>query len=158
MKEVEISGNLNHSIDWLQENGKRYFQAALYAGASIIVKQAKSNLNSALPASTNRNPRFNDTLQDAIRFSHTEGDVITVHTLGTRQSGSGTYRTRFFENGTRERYQKTYAGIPLKKKRYIGKLKPLGFFNSAVVSTQSLVMDEMQKVIDRMIDKADKNN
>ena len=26
MNEVQISGDLNKSIDWLQENGKTYFQ------------------------------------------------------------------------------------------------------------------------------------
>lgn len=157
MNEVQISGDLNKSIDWLQENGKTYFQRALYRGANVLKNQTRENLSSALPASGNPNPKYDDTLQDAIRNSHTEGDVITVHILGTRASGSGTYRTRFFENGTKDRYQKTYKGVPLKKKRFIGRLKPLRFFSSAIASSESKVINAMSDVINTMMDDANKN-
>lgn len=156
MKEVEIKGDLLHSIEWLQLNGKRYFQAALYAGANVLVNQTKANLSSVLPKAANHNPKFIDTMMDAPRFSHTEGDVITVHVLGSRQSGSGTYRTRFFEDGTQDRYQKTFKGIPLKKKRWLGKLPALKFFSSAITSSQSQVNQAMIPIIERLMTNAQK--
>jgi hypothetical protein len=158
MNDVTITGDLNHGINWLQENGKRYFQSALYRAANIIKTQAISNLSSSLPASGNHNPKYNDTLQDAIRFTHTEGDEIIVHTMGTRESGSGTYRTRFFELGSKadQRYQKSFKGVPLKKKRYVGKLPSLKFFSSAVASEASKAIQSMEQVIDGMVTNAQK--
>ena len=158
MNEVSITGDLNKSFDWLSVHGKGYFVRALVQAANIIKTQAKANLSSNLPAAGNHNPRYNDTLLDAIRNTHTEGDEITIHTLGTRNSGSGTYRTRFFENELKSgtRYQKTYKGIPLKKKRYLGRLKPLKFFSSAVSSVGERAIQSMQTVIDDLIDDAQK--
>lgn len=159
MADVEVKGDLNFSLDWLEQNGKRYFQSALYRGADVLKKQAKANFSSSLPAATHQNPRYMDTLLDAIRNTHSEGDFVVVHTLGTPQSGSGTYRARFFEKGTIDRYQKTYAGIPLKKKRFLGRISPpLRFFSSAVTSTQSQVLAAMQQSIDFMIKKANEEN
>lgn len=153
---VKIVGDLNKSIDYLEYFGKEYFQKALRAGASVLKKQTRYNLSSALPKSSEHNPRFSDTLLDAIRNSKTEGDVITVHILGTRQKGSGTYRTRFFEGGTKERYQKTYRGVPLKKKRFLGRIKPLYFFSSAIVETENQIYEAMEPVINELITNAEK--
>lgn len=158
MNEVKIEGNLNKSISWLEDNGKRYFQRALYRGAGVLKDKTRQNLQSLLPASSNHNPKYTDTLQDAIRNTHTEGDVITIHILGTRDSGSGTYRTRFFEGGTKEgtRYQKTRNGKRLKKKKFVGRLGALGFFSSAVSSSGGEVMNAMQQAINEMMDEANK--
>jgi HK97 gp10 family phage protein len=154
MKEIEIKGDINKSINWLETNAPRYFNAALYSGAAVIKDQARKNFVSSMPKSTIPNPKYNDLMVDAIRNTRSLGDEVTVHTMGTRATGSGTYRARFFEGGTKDRYQKTYAGIPLKKKRYLGHVKPLHFFSSAVTSTQSLVIQAMNKVIDNLYKNA----
>lgn len=157
MNDLQITGDLNKSLEWLELNGPKYFKAALYSGASVLKEQTKENLSSALPASTHHNPKYSDTLMDAVRNSKTEGDVITVHILGTRNSTSGTYRTRFFEKGTKKRYQKTYRGVKLKKKRYLGQLKPLNFFSSAIASSEAAVVAAMQKVMDNFMREAQKH-
>ena len=148
---IQKTGDLTKSLSWLEENGPKFFKAALYAGAAVLKKTTKNNLSSALPAATHHNPRYSDTLMDAVRNSKTEGDVITVHILGTRQSTSGTYRTRFFEKGTKRRYQKSYRGIKLKKKRYLGKLEPLNFFSSAISSSQGDIAQAMTNVMDNFM-------
>ena len=159
MNDVTITGDLNHGLDWLQENGKRYFQAALYSGASVLKEQTKTNLTTMLPASTRQNPKYTDTLLDAIRNTHSEGDVVTVHILGSRASGSGTYRTRFFEKGTKQgtRYQKTRNGKPLRKKKFVGQPPALHFFSSAVESSEPRVIHAMEEIINNMMDEAQKN-
>ena len=120
--------------------------------------KTRQNLQSVLPASSNHNPKYTDTLQDAIRNTHTEGDIITIHILGTRDSGSGTYRTRFFEGGTKSgtRYQKTRNGKRLKNKKFVGRLGALGFFSSAISSSGGEVMNAMQQAINEMMEDANK--
>ena len=158
MNDVTITGDLMKPISFLELHGKKFFQSALYRGANVIKTQAISNLSSALPAAGNHNPKYSDTLLDAVRFTHTEGDEITVHTLGTRDSTSGTYRARFFESGSKadQRYQKSYKGIPLKKKRYLGKLPSLKYFSSAVSSEGSRAIQAMEQVVDNMVTNAQK--
>jgi hypothetical protein len=76
---------------------------------------------------------------------------VTVHTLGTRAKTSGTYRASFFEGGTRKRYQKRYRGRPLEHKRYLGYIKPINFFMSAVTSASAQAMSEMEKILQEHI-------
>ena len=110
--EVQISGDILRGIGWLESEAPRYFKRALTRGAIVLKDRTRQNLQSVLPASSNHNPKYNDTLQDAIRNSKVSIDHVTVHILGTRNSGSGTFRTRFFEGGTKSgtRYQKTRNG------------------------------------------------
>lgn len=155
---VKIEGDLLYSFNWLEQNGQRYFKRALVRAANVIKEQARTNLSSALPAAENHNPKYNDVMADAIRNSRTEGDVITVHALGTPVSGSGTYRARFYEYGSKgnQRYQKSFRGVPLKKKRFLGTIPGLKFFSSAVTSTENQVYQTMEQVINEMIDTANK--
>ena len=150
----KMQGDIAHTFDWVAENGPRYYKAALMAGAQVLKDKTKENLISMIPASTNRNPKYNDTLVDAIRNGPLAQDHVKVHVLGTRAKGSGTYRTRFFENGTRDRYQKSYRGVKLKDKRFLGKITPKNFFSSAITSEQQNILAAMQQVLDNFMQKA----
>lgn len=156
--EVQISGNILKSISWMESEAPKYFKRALTRGAIVLKDKTRQNLQSVLPASSNHNPKYNDTLQDAIRNSKVSIDQVTVHILGTRDSGSGTYRTRFFEGGTKSgtRYQKTRNGKRLKNKKFVGRLGALGFFSSAISSSGGEVMNAMQQAINEMMDEANK--
>lgn len=158
MNEIQIEGDINKSFDWLQNNAQEYFKKGLYAAANVIKEQARQNLSSNLPAANHQNPKYSDTLLDAIRNTSTQGDFIIVHTLGTRDSKSGTYRTRFFENELKAgtRYQKSYKGIPLKKKRFLGRLPALKFFSSAVTSKGEEATRVIENAVNRLIDEANK--
>ena len=156
--EVQISGDILRGVGWLESEAPRYFKRALTRGAIVLKDRTRQNLQSVLPASSNHNPKYNDTLQDAIRNSKVSIDQVTVHILGTRNSGSGTYRTRFFEGGTKSgtRYQKTINGKRLKNKRFVGRLNALGFFSSAISSSGGEVINVMQQTINEMLDEANK--
>ena len=154
MNEVEIKGDLNWRIEKILRDVQKYAQAALYAGASVIKGATKSTFQSKLPAASQQNPKYSDTLLDAVRNSRTEGDVVTIHILGTRQSSSGTYRARFFENGTKYRKQRTWRGKPLKKRRNLGKLPALRYFSSAVSSSETQAIAKMQEIINHLFENA----
>lgn len=137
------------------EDLKKIQVSALRSGAKVIYDQAKRNFASMLPAavkgrggrSTNsthgsRPIYFSDHLIDAIRmYVREESDhtyFFTVHTMGTRGRTSGTYRARFFEQGTVPRRAKTGA--------YRGQLRPLNYFGSAVMAKEVDAIDKMQTV------------
>ena len=81
------------------------YSKALGTVAREYKETAKNYFKSSMPSAARGSQHgFKDKLIDAVRVSKikVEGDEIktAVHVLGVRSSGSGTYRARFFENGT----------------------------------------------------------
>ena len=115
---------------------------ALTKAGNTIRKTAKQNFKSKLPAATKRSDKYKDRLIDAIRFSKMKntglGELnLTVHTMGSNKKGSGTFRARFFEKGTQDRYTKRGYTDSLGRRypqgQYRGRLQPpLQFFHDAV--------------------------
>ena len=123
-------------------------------------KKVINNLKTSITKATKRNPLYTDRLVDAVRIRakndrDSQSGVIIgkIHVMGSNKKGSGTFRTRFFEGGTKERYQKTYKGRPLRKKRYIGKLNAKYFFRSGQDGVQQTVNNEITNALIDTIQK-----
>ena len=130
------------------ENLDRMEKSIVNKGLSVIKKATKQNLKSDFPQAFRRNPKYSDTMADAIMSSvQPWGDEMVgkVHVLGKKTTTSGTFRLRFFEQGTEARYKKSGA--------YSGHIEPLYFFQSAVESTGDEVELVMQQEFDKQIDK-----
>ncbi len=129
--------------------------SALRKGANIIKKQTQTSLKSTGIAYGKQNPKYIDKLIDGIRVTSVkDDDTVGVHIMGSRSTGSGTFRLRFFEKGTKERYAKTYNGSPLKKKRRLGKIKSYRFFNSAITTSKNEAIHAMTEQLTKCIDNA----
>ena len=50
------------------ENAQRAERAMIRAAAQRLYKQAQSNLHSSFTKSTNRNPKYNDTIAEGLRM------------------------------------------------------------------------------------------
>jgi len=91
---------------------------------------------------------YKDRLLDAVRVSKVEahGDEVStkVHVMGVRSAGSGTFRARFFEGGTKER--QTKAG----KAR--GHINALGFFARSESALDNLTVS-LDETLNRLIEK-----
>ena len=124
----------------------------LRKAGNVVKKDAKSKFRSALPNANKKNPKYTDTLLDAIKVSVWEdnnGAYSKVHTMGSKKSTSGTFRARFFEGGTVLR--KTAKG------QNRGSIAPLYFFTSATNATknkvESTIDTELSKVIQAIANK-----
>ena len=161
--ETNIEQVFNSFCQLTQKEMTSAVRKALRTGAVTLKKQTQENLTSSL--STRNNPQwykgksitFNDDIEDAVRISkinngYGDGEEmsIKVHIMGTRDSGSGTYRARFLEKGTKQRYAKTLKGKSLKKPRYIGRIAPKWFFRNA----NAQVEPQLQRIYIEAIDKA----
>lgn len=153
----KISGSFKGPFDEISRQMPEIEKKALYAGAFFLRDCIRKSIISNIPKATVRNPKYNDTLADAPRFTKPDGSSLTVHALGSGATGSGTFRARFFEAGTKDRYQKTYRGEPLKKKRYVGRIGPTHFFSSAVEANRAGVLQRMEAVLTKYVDTAFKN-
>lgn len=142
---VEVSG-VTEMLDALSTRKIIGMQKkVLRKAGNVVKKDAKAKLRQSLPKASKRNPKYSDTLLDAIRVSVWEdntGAYSKVHTMGSRKKTSGTFRARFFEGGTIVRQTKDG------KNR--GALSPLNFFGSAVTSTKA----EVQSTIDTELSRA----
>jgi hypothetical protein len=150
----KISGTFKGKFDEVAKSMPNIEKRAIYRAAYFLRDKIRESLVTAVPKSTQRNPKYIDTLVDAVGFSKVDGASTIVNAMGTRKKGSGTYRTRFFEDGTVKRYHKKRNGIKLKKKKYIGYIKPTNFFKSAVQANQNAAVQLMEDVIGEYVEKA----
>ena len=130
---------------------RRIEKKAMRKGAAAIKRQAVSNLKKDVPGSSRSSGKYSDKLTDAIRSTvYEEGNEIMfkTHIMGTRGKNSGTFRTRFFEKGTRERNSDGHNR---------GSIKATNFFSEAVSQSSQKAYnainqtftDEVQKLIDK---------
>ena len=135
---------------------------ALNKGANHLKKDAKKLFKTKLPAATKRNPNYNDRLIDAIRSSKVKetglGELsVKVHTMGNRKKGSGTFRARFFEGSTQERFiEPGYTdklGRKYTKKRSIGRIHPALYFFRDTVSNLNKVKPDINNYLEAEINK-----
>jgi len=148
-----LKDEIGVGIDAVSKVMARAEAAALRKGAQVLKKNTKSNLKST-GIRIGVNPLYIDKLSDGVMSSKVKEGSIIVHVMGTRKKGSGTFRLRFFEGGTKERYQKTWKGKKLKVPRRLGHIKAYGFFNSAVSSSTDEVMKAMNEQLTKYIEKA----
>ena len=146
-----ITGNLRGPLDEMREQLPRAEKKALYRAAYFLRDKIRQSLTSSLPKATNRNPKYSDTLIDAIGFTKVDGASLNINAMGNRKKTSGTYRTRFFENDTRDRYQKSYKGQKLKKKRFLGHITGTHFFRNSVEANQPAAIELMRGVISEFV-------
>lgn len=155
---LKMTGNLLGPLEEMERELPRAEKRALYRAAYYLRDKIRQSLSSRLPRATEHNPKYNDTLIDAVGFSKVDGASININAMGNRHPKSGTYRARFFENDTRDRYQKTYRGQKLKKKRYLGHITGNHFFSSAVEANQNAAIDLMRDVISQYVQECYNHN
>lgn len=132
---------------------------ALKRAAYVMRENIKKALISVLPKATEQNPKYNDRLVDGVVMTKPKNGMIYVHILGIRDSKSGTYRLRFFEGRTKDRYQKgtLKPKKDFKKKRFTGYLD-YKFFNDGVSRGTSPANKMLFEELDKRIQAAWANN
>ena len=147
----KIEGSLIGKFEETAKEMPRIEKKALYRAAYYLRDQIRNNLIAKVPKANTRNPKYTDTLIDAVGFTRPDGGSLVVNALGTRAPGSGTFRTRFFEAGTKERYQLRRNGIKLKKKKSVGALPAKPFFQGAVRANEGQAVNLMRETITKYI-------
>lgn len=151
---LKVTGSFKGKFEEVAKEMPNIEKRALYKAAYFLRDKIRESLVSSVPKATQHNPKYIDTLVDAVGFSKVDGASTVINAMGNHKKGSGTYRTRFFEEGTVKRYQKKRNGIRLKKKKYIGYIKPTNFFKSAVQANESAAVKLMEDVICEYVDTA----
>ena len=134
-------------LDLNRKEMRKALRSAIGSAATKLRGNTRKLFRSALPAAKRHNPKYNDTLLDAVKRSKVEesknGEISAkVHIMGTRSTGSGTFRARFFEKGTKQR--------ATRKGYNRGTIRPLAYFSTANAAFQS----EYDKTINEAIEKA----
>lgn len=149
-----IQDTFSMSVDELLKVMPKAEKAALRQAANVVKKAAKRNFKSLEIDYNKSNPLYSDKLIDAIRSSKVRNGSLVVHTMGTRKSTSGTFRTRFFNAGTKDRFYTTKTG----KKKYVGRIKKFNyFFSNAITQTKEDVVSKMDETLSKYIQRAWEN-
>lgn len=156
-KETTITTNADEVykafLDLNAKEMKKALKTAITKAANSLKQATRKSLKTALPQSNVKGPKYNDKLTDAVmRSKVTESRQheisAKVHIMGTRNTGSGTFRARFFELGTKLR--RTRKGYNR------GQLKGLYFFKSANAAFQQDYEKTLNNEIAKAIDKINK--
>lgn len=155
MNNISFTHNMDEEMEFLNKYTNVVHNAKQFAlkKSANVVKDATISSFKKTGIHYGPNPLYSDTLIDGIRTSRVFADTIKVHIMGTRSKKSGTFRLRFFENGTKDRYQTTYKGHPLKKKRKIGHIGAYNFFETAKSSSISDAEQKFTEMFDKYIEK-----
>lgn len=153
--ETNIEEVFNAFCDLTQKEMKGVVKKAIGKAEKELKTQTVTNLISSINERGRSRFMYDDSIEDAVRASKVKGDYGEelegkVHIMGTRDKGSGTYRARFLEKGTKIRAAKTWKGKPLQKQRNLGSIKPKWFFRSANVT----VLPQIERIYMAEIDKA----
>ena len=153
---LKITGTLLGPINKMKEELPQVEKRALVHAAYYLRDKIRQSLVEAIPKATMHNPKYSDTLVDAVHFTKVDGASVNVNAMGNRKPKSGTFRTRFFERDTKDRYQKTFNGIKRKKKKFIGHITGTSFFSNAVNANQNATIQMMRDVISEYIQEWNK--
>ena len=144
----------NSKLTMMRE-AKKAEDAVLKAGGNYLKREIRKEALSTIKNASKQNPDYIDKLIDAVRRTKPYKDeaALSVHIWGTRKTGSGTFRLRFFES-SKDRYQTKIDGKPLKKKRKLGNLSKFnGFFekgfNKANPNIGSVMEEGLRKYIEK---------
>ena len=156
-KSTTIETNADKVFEAFRELSTKEMRMALRSAigrvASQLQRATKKQLRMDMPTATKKG-RYSDSLTDAVKRSKIEetkrGEInAKVHIMGSRRTGSGTFRTRFFEKGTAPR--RTSKGYNR------GSIKALHFFASAqsafYAEYDRILSDEIQKAINKINSK-----
>ena len=145
--ECDIEKVFEQFCDLAHEEMTKAVKSALREGGKELIAQTKTNLTNELKHRT-KNGKYKDKMEDAVRsggmYEDRAGEFVqVVHIKGNREKGSGTFRAKFFEKGTRVRYnKKTHASY--------GRITPRWFFKNA----QRIVFPKLNSIYMKAIDKA----
>lgn len=154
---IKISGDLDWSFDRMAKEMPEIEKTALRVGAYELQQQVKKQLVSKMPTASNPVRQqtgkggykitSQEPLVDAIRQTKTDNGKVKVHALGSGAAGSTTFITRFYEEMTKQRYNKNYKGKRLKNRKYTGIVGGVHFFNDTINSYMNKTTQLISNII-----------
>lgn len=138
---------------------KKVSDKATRSASAFLVRNIKRTLKSSVGSKVyssvgryNKKSGKNLKLFQGIKYGSFKKDfgIRKVHILGE-------YRLKWFEKGTKERYQKTVNGKTLKKARRLGKMTGKRFFDSTIKrdanNAKGILRDTFQSEIYKIFNK-----
>lgn len=142
---TNLEQQFNQYLDLTTKELDKAISTALNKSANVLKQNTQRNLAEVLPASLTAN-KYPDALITAVMRSKYDKKKasVKVHIMGNRNKSSGSFRLRFFEGGTNDRFTK--------KGQKRGRITALNFFSNAIASTNtdSIIEDELNKAIEKI--------
>ena len=152
-----IERDLNVSFDRMAKILPDIEDSVLKSGAMMLKEKVKSVFVSKLPSASRVISRpvngYQGTpLVEGVRQSKVDSNSnsVKVHILGSRGHDM-TWVTRFYESGTKDRYQTKIRGKKLKKRRLTGRIKDYRFLETTEQAEMPAVTQHMGQVYENKL-------
>ena len=140
-------GVLNMINELKAKEFRRIERKSLSKTASVLKRSVKQQFKKDLPAAVQSSEKYSDKLIDAIRSTVYEEQnemMVKVHTMGSRKKDSGTFRSRFWAVGTKERDGDGH---------YRGSIKATNFFSKGIDSASGKAVQTLNKTFSNEFEK-----
>lgn len=155
----EIVDDITGFCDMSIAEANNVLRGAVSLAVNNIAEIAGHNLVSRVKGANEKLPE-GGTLYKGIRaYVYKDKATAVVHVLGDKKSNDGTWRTRFFEAGTKERHHKVQSGLTktgkpkYRKGKSIGRISETWFFRDALTEGTPEIEDIMTKHIEKKIEQ-----
>lgn len=138
---------------------ERILRKAYTKGGRYLMRQLKAAIRGSGIKVTARSEKYSDRLIDAVRGKFhrgrgvNENSYFKVHEMGTRAPGSGTFRLRFFDVGTKERVQQRTSKLGNVFTFKVGRIEAYNFMDNTTASNTSAIESTVAQTIDEEINK-----
>lgn len=151
----DISGFCDMSID----EANTALRGAVSLAVNHIAEIAGRNLVSAVKGANGKLPEGGSLYKGIRAYVYKDLATGMVHILGDKKVNDGTWRTRFFEAGTKERYHKKKTGVTksgrpkYSKGKSVGHISETWFFRDALTEGTPEIEDIMTKHLEKKIEQ-----
>ena len=160
-----VINGFDKSIDNLGQFKKKALNTAGYILKESVRDEFVRNMPAAgrpfkVPATSKGGYKITkaDCLADAVRQSSATTDHVTVF-MGGRDPGSPLFISRMYENDTKDRNQRLYAGKKLAKPRFIGHLTGVHYWDNGLIAGEQEAIDAMNRIFESFVEEQfNKNN
>lgn len=164
---LQLSGDFFGSLLNMEKEIPTVSTKALRAGGAILKQGVKDEFVSRMPAAarpfkggtTKNGYKLNagEKLVDAVRQTKSDPTSVTIY-VGKGGSNSPLFISQMYNVQTKDRYTKTYRGIKLKKKKYVGKVGGLNYFDTGLSAKEQAAYSRIEEILSNELFKIYENN
>lgn len=165
---ISINGDFLGSLLKMEQDVPKATEKALKAGGAILKQGVKSEFVSRMPAAgrpfkggtSKGGYRLNagELLVDAVRQTKSSPTTVSVY-VGKGGANSPLFISQMYNTLSNERYTKTHKGKKLKKKKYVGRIGGLNYFDTGLSSKEQEAYNRMEEILSNLlVQKYESNN
>ena len=151
--EIDTEQVMKMFAEFNDKERKKTFKSAIMKSLQIVKKQTLTNLENVIsPSKITAKDQWGQSFKSGITtkvWKNREGGTIAI---------LKNFKLKFYELGTKDRFNKTWKGRRLKKAKFTGAIKAYHYFKIAKEQTETKVFSNIENIIAQQIIRINKKH